>query len=234
MSMKNFAGLLAVTLLMLTGCETARTGPTQHESAHFDLDKSELTRVELRMGAGELNISGGSPKLADADFTFNVPAWKPNVEYHSTGVRGDLVISQPNGAGGFGDTEYRWDVKLNDGVLMDVVAKLGAGEARMDLGSMNLRNVELNIGAGEVKMDLRGNPQRSYDVRIQGGVGEATVYLPRSVAIDATAQGGIGEIKVSGLEQRNGRWINASQEGSPVKIHVDVKGGVGQINLIAE
>jgi hypothetical protein len=108
-----------------------------------------------------LNVSGGSAKLAEADFTFNVASWKPRVECRSTGSRGDLVISQPDGVGGFGNTEYRWDVKLNDGVLMDVVAKLGAGEARMDLGSLNLRNVELSMGAGEVRMDLRGNPRRN-------------------------------------------------------------------------
>lgn len=193
-----------------------------------------MTRVELRMGAGELNVSGGSPKLAEADFTYNVASWKPNVDYHSTGVRGDLLITQPEGSGGFGDTEYRWDVKLNDGVLMDVITKLGAGDARMTIGGMNLRSVELNIGAGEVTMDLRGAPKRSYDVRINGGVGQATVYLPRGVGIDATAKGGIGEVNVRGLEERNGRWINPSQENSPVTIRLDVKGGVGEIDIVAE
>ncbi len=84
-------------MLLLTGCETAQTGPTQHESSHIELDRSELTRVELKMGAGELNVAGGSAKLADAEFTFNVPAWKPHVEYHSTCVRGDLLIEQPQG-----------------------------------------------------------------------------------------------------------------------------------------
>jgi len=232
--MKNLVGLLTLPFLFFSGCQTARTGPTQHESAHFDLDQSELTRVELRMGAGELNVVGGSPKLAEADFTYAVASWKPNVEYHSTGVRGDLVISQPTGVGGFGNTEYRWDVKLNDGVQMDIVTKLGAGEANLNLASMNLRNVDLNIGVGEVKVDLRGNPKRSYDVRINGGVGEATILLPRSVGIDALAEGGIGEIDVRGLEKRNERWINASQENSPVTIHVNVKGGVGSIHLLAE
>lgn len=230
--MRLYAGLL--TLLLLTGCGTAKTGPTQHDSAHFDLDKSEMTRVELRMGAGELNVSGGSPKLAEADFTYNVASWKPSVDYHSTGVRGDLLITQPEGSGGFGETEYRWDVRLNDGLLMDVVTKLGAGNAKMNLGGMNLRSVELNIGAGEVTMDLRGAPKRSYDVRINGGVGQATVYLPKTVAIDATAKGGIGEVNVRGLEQRGGRWVNASQENSPVTIRLDVKGGVGQIDIVAE
>ncbi len=60
------------------------------------------------------------------------------------------------------------------------------------------------------------------------------LYLPNNVAIDASAEGGIGEIDVRGLEERNGRWFNPAQEKSPVKIHLDVKGGVGQINIIAE
>jgi hypothetical protein len=46
--MKHY-GLFA-SILLLTGCHAARTGSTQYESATFDLDKSELTRVELRMG----------------------------------------------------------------------------------------------------------------------------------------------------------------------------------------
>src|SRR4051812_26144514 len=136
MSMKPLIGLIA-TILLLTGCETAQTGPTQHESSHVDLDNSELTRVELKMAAGELNVAGGSAKLADAEFTFNVPAWKPRVEYHSTGARGDLLIEQPRGIGSDGNTSNRWDLKLNDGVLMDLVTHLGAGEARMDLGSLS-------------------------------------------------------------------------------------------------
>jgi hypothetical protein len=232
-SAKLSAGLIAIALL-LTGCEHAEVGPTQHESTHIDLNKAEMTRVELKMAAGELNVEGGAVKLVDGEFTFNVPTWKPRVDYHSTGARGDLVIEQTQPLSGIGDTQNRWDIKLNDSVLMDLVTHMGAGEARMNLGSMSLRNVELHMGAGEVKMDLRGNPKRSYDVRVNGGVGEATIYLPNTVGIDATAQGGIGEVSVRGLEQRNDHWVNPSQEHSPVKIHLDVKGGVGQINIIAE
>jgi len=54
------------------------------------------------------------------------------------------------------------------------------------------------------------------------------------VGITATASGGIGDINVRGLENRNGRWINKSHELDPVTIRVDVKGGVGEIRLVAE
>jgi len=222
--------------VFLSGCAVGGvpTGPMEHESKVIELDKSEATRVELKMETGELQVGGGSPKLLDADFSYNVPAWKPLVEYRSTGARSDLRVTQPPGTHAGGNTENRWTLKLSDAVPMDVIAQLGVGEAHMKLGSLNLSSVELNVGVGQVEMDLRGDPKRSYDVRIRGGVGEVTVHLPTSVAISATATGGIGDIDAKGLEKRDGRWINPRHESAPVTIRLDVKGGVGEIHLLAE
>jgi hypothetical protein len=225
--------LLVAAVALLCGCDVRDSiGSAQHETKVIELDKSEMVRVDLKMGAGELQVEGGSAKLMEADFNYNLPGWKPQVDYHSTGVRSDLEVSTSGAGGTHGNT--RWDLRLNDHVLMDVNAHLGAGEAKLDLGSLNLRSVEVNIGAGEVNLDLRGHPTRSYDVRVQGGVGQANIYLPSSVGITATASGGIGDINVRGLENRNGRWINTAHELDPVTIRVDVSGGVGEIRLVAE
>jgi hypothetical protein len=69
----------ALFFVVLSACAMNRvqTGPTTHESKAVELGKSELARVELKMGVGELNVDGGSPKLLEADFLYNVPAWKP-------------------------------------------------------------------------------------------------------------------------------------------------------------
>jgi len=227
---------LAVTFagLLLAGCDYVAHGPMQHETRSIPLEKAEVTRVDLKMGAGELTVMGGSSNLLDATFDYNVAAWKPTVNYRSTGARGDLEISQPEGGGRLGG-HNQWDLRLNESALMDVSAKLGAGEAKMNLGDLNLRSVEMNIGVGEVTVDLRGRtPARSYDVRINGGVGQANVHLPRDVAIDATAQGGLGEVLVQGLEKRGDRWVNAAKLDAPVTIRVDVKGGIGEIRLVAD
>ena len=226
---------LAITtaIATLVGCsDRIRIGEPVHQTKVLELDKSELTRVELKLGAGELRVTGNSPKLLEADFDYNSPGWKPEVDYHSTGVRGDIQISNSASAAPHG--ESKWNLRFNDSVLMDLVVKMGAGEAHLNLGSLNLRSVAFNLGAGEVDVDLRGDPKRSYDVQINGGVGQATVHLPSSVAISATAVGGIGEVNVRGLEKRGGRWINPLHENAPVAIRLDVKGGVGQIDLVAE
>jgi hypothetical protein len=79
---------LAITtaIATLAGCsDRIRIGEPVHETKVLELDKSEMTRVELKMGAGELHVTGGSPKLMEADFDYNSPGWKPEVDYHSTG-----------------------------------------------------------------------------------------------------------------------------------------------------
>jgi len=203
----------------------------EHETKALELDRSEMTRVEIKIGAGELRIAGGAGKLMEGDFSYNDPGSKPQVEYHSTGVRSDIDI-HPSGTVQHG--ESKWDMRFNDAVGMDLVVKMGAGQAQLNLGSLSLRSVAFDLGAGELNADLRGHPNRSYDVRINGGVGQATIHLPKSVGISATAVGGIGEVNVSGLEKRNDRWINPGHENDPVMIRLDVKGGVGQIDLVAE
>jgi hypothetical protein len=220
--------LVAVGVLA-TGCRLGfATGETKHETAVIERDESAAAQVELRMGAGELHVGSGTSKFADADFVYNVPAWKPNVVYHS----GNLTISQPGGSSSFGRTENTWRVKLNRELPLDFTADLGAGEATLELGSLNLNRVKVTVGAGELKLDLRGEPGHDYDVQIRGGVGEATVYFPKDIAIAAKATGGLGGVSTTGLENRNGIWMNPDRVSAPVTIHVEATGGVGQINLI--
>jgi hypothetical protein len=163
-----------------------------------------------------------------------VDQWKPQVTYHTLGGSGDLTIEQPgSNHTHLGDTTYIWDLQLADDVPTELNAHLGAGEARMNLGSLSLRRVEVEMGVGELQMDLRGTPAHDYSVRIHGGVGEATVRLPRDIGVYATGHGGIGEIHTEGLRRQGDHWVNDAYNDAKVRVHVDVEGGIGQINLLA-
>jgi hypothetical protein len=232
----NARYLLPIALAGVTGCafHTA-SGPVQYASESVDLDDAAQVRVELNMGAGELRVSDGAQKLVRADFSYNVPSWKPEVRYTRDGNRGVLRINQPgNNHGTIGNTRYRWDLQLSNKVPMDVAVQFGAGEARLDLGSLMLRGVEVNIGVGKIDLDLRGKTRHSYNVSLHGGVGQATVRLPADAAIYAEAHGGIGSINVRGMRHEGGHWVREASDNSDNKIRIDVNGGIGEIRLIAE
>lgn len=222
--------------MALAGCagRAVTPGPVQRESQSIELDKTAMARVEIHMGAGELNVSGDSPRLLDAEFAYDNPALKPVVRYTPSSFRGQLRIDQPNVHSTGLVTTYEWKLRLNNQLPLDVVTQLGAGNADMKLGSLNLRSVEINMGVGNLDLNLLGEPQRDYDVEIHGGVGNATVRLPAGVGIVADASGGIGNIDARGLQKHNGRWVNAAHEEAKVNIHLNIRGGVGNITLVAD
>lgn len=226
---------LIMGILCLSACVVeVHSGPTRHESRDFERKGVERVRMELHMGAGELKIHGGADNLAHANFTYNVEAWKPEVTFHTLGGAADLTIEQPGSSHAhIGDTTYVWDIGLADDIPLELNAHLGAGNARMDLGGMTMRRVDVEMGVGELNMDLRGSPKHDYEVNIHGGVGQATVRLPRDIGIYATGSGGIGEIRTEGLRKQGDHWINDAYDDAKVRIRVSVEGGIGQINLIA-
>ncbi|HTS65073.1 MAG TPA: toast rack family protein [Candidatus Acidoferrales bacterium] len=229
--------LLLPGLIGLGACviHRERGGPPEYWSQTIEPDASELVHVELHMGAGELRVTDSSQKLLRADFTYNVPSWKPEVRYTTVGGKGKLVIRQPkDGDTYIGDTKYQWDLQLGNKVPMDLEAHFGAGKARLDLGSLQLRGVEVHMGVGQLDMDLRGPVKHSYSVNIHGGVGQATVRLPADAAIYAEAHGGIGSINVHGLQNHGGYWTSESWDRAENKIRIEVQGGIGEIRLIAD
>src|SRR5690348_3863319 len=223
-----------VSLLVLTACnvDLEPSGPTKTETRSIDLDKSELARVEFKMGAGELRVRGGSPKLMEGEFSYNRPSLKPEIHYDSASFRSNLIIEEPSNTSHGNHTNYRWEVKLNDEKPIDMEVHFGAGEGQLDLGTLNLRSLAVHMGVGELRVDLRGKPSNSYNVSIQGGVGEVTVYLPEGVGVVADAKGGIGGVSARNLEKRDGEYVNDLYGKARTTIRLDIKGGIGAINLI--
>ncbi len=107
----------AISLLILTGCtinlDHDSGGEARTETKSIDLDKSEMVRVVLKMGAGELNVRGGSAKLMDAEFNYNNPRLKPEVHYDGAGFRGHLQVEEPSGSFHGGSSKYRNTVGIS-------------------------------------------------------------------------------------------------------------------------
>lgn len=233
--MRYAHAVLLTGSLTLCGCVVETAGPTQHDSRTIEMDASERLTVDLNMGAGRLRVASGTPKMARADFTYNVAAWKPYVRYSSASGSGRLTIEQPEGRHGhFGHTKYEWDLRLNREMPLDLRVHFGAGDADLDLSSLSLRSVEVEMGVGKLNLDLRGTPKRNYEVRIRGGVGEANIRVPSNVGVYGEVAGGIGEIRTPGLHRDGKRFFNESYEHSKETIHLDIRGGVGAIRVISD
>jgi len=239
--MKTLAFLLAllVTAAVLAaacstqGGEEPQVGKMRSESESVDPKDAQSVRAQLKMGAGELNLTGGADQLMEGDFSYNVADWKPKVSYDVSGDKGELLVRQGGSKDSnlTGEARNEWDVRLNDEVPTDLTVQMGAGESDLDLDSLTLTGLKLQMGAGKTTVDLTGDYAQSFDSSIKGGVGEATVELPSEVGVKAKAQGGLGKINAKGLQRVGDSYVNDAYGESDVTLNVKVQGGVGEINL---
>jgi hypothetical protein len=210
-----------------------QVGKMRHESESVDPKDAQSVRAQLKMGAGELNLTGGADQLMEGDFSYNVADWKPKVSYDVSGDKGELVVRQGGSKDSnlTGEARNEWEIRLNDELPTDLVVQLGAGESDLDLDSLALTGLKVQMGAGKTTVDLTGDYAQSFDSSIQGGVGEATVMLPSGVGVKAKAQGGLGRINAEGLKRVGDSYVNDAYGESDVNLNVNVQGGVGEINL---
>ena len=227
---------LVTAAVLLSSCGTQRIGEMQTESQSVELDDAESVRTELRQGFGKLNLSGGAEQLMEANFSYNVAEWEPEVDYDG-GRQSTLTVQQGGFEGdgtnllGLDDARNEWDIRLNNGVPTNLSIEMGAGENDLRLGSLSLTALDLQMGAGVATVDLTGDWDQDLDVRIQGGAGAATLLLPRDIGVRVDAEGGIGEINASGLRQDGNTYTNDAYGSSDTTLSIDFEGGVGQVNL---
>jgi hypothetical protein len=223
---------VAVAMLATTACTIGGpAGPMAREHHTIERGAATRARVEVNMSAGDLTVQSGAAQLFDGEFEFNVPALKPAIAYTVEGTTGVLKVSQASTSGNY---ENNWHLSLDEATPVELHITLGAGDAQLTLGRLNLQSVAVRLGAGDLVLDLRGMPASTYPVSVNAGAGDTTIQLPASVGISARTLGLIGDANITGLEKRDDRWINARATGSPVTIDVRVQHAIGDLRLVAE
>src|SRR5687768_14970417 len=110
--------MMAATAIVASACGTQpggtqqQVGKMQSESKSVDLENAQTARAQLKMGAGELTITGGADQLMEGEFSYNVANWKPKVTYDVSGETGELVVKQGSAHDGArlgGDARNEWD-----------------------------------------------------------------------------------------------------------------------------
>ena len=225
--------LVLVAALLLSSCDTAsRVGALQTESKSVELGDAKSVSVEINLGAGDLQLTGGAEKLMEADFTYNVAKIKPEVKY--TG--GTLVVRQPETNGmpallGITDFRNEWNLRLNDGVPMDLSVDVGGGTSTLQLAGLSLTGLDISLGAGVYTVDLSGDWARNMDVTIDAGAASLNLRLPKSVGVRVKVESGPHTIEATGLTKDGAIYTNAAYGVSDVTIQVDLQVGIGTINL---
>jgi N-terminal domain of toast_rack, DUF2154/Domain of unknown function (DUF5668) len=204
-----------------------------HETQSVDLQGAKMVTFDLEFPAGQLDVSGGSSKLLDADFHYDRSSEKPSVDYSVSGGSGHLAVSGNHEHVHWGPDDNDWDLKLGGDAAVDMNVNIGAGESYLRRG-LDIEHLKINMGAGRLDLDLTGPRKASLDATIQGGVGSAMIHLPKDVGVRVEASGGIGSVNADGLRREGDAYQNDAYGKTSTSIDMTVHGGIGEIDLVEQ
>jgi DUF4097 and DUF4098 domain-containing protein YvlB len=134
--------------------------------------------------------------LLDAEFAYNVPEWRPKVNYTINGNHGTLVVKRPDTDFYFvtDDVRYEWDLAFNDKAPLDLYVETSSANARLDLAGLSLTRLEIHTSSGEFQIDGAGEQRVLQAVEVDTMSGNITLELTGDYAslvrVDAQTSSG--------------------------------------------
>jgi hypothetical protein len=262
---KSTVGLFTILILTTLACTIningrnfgpLEVGELRTESQMVSGGKAETVAATIEMNAGELHLAAAEGEaLMEAQFSYNIDSWTPQVDYAVDDGLGNLSIQQPAFQfDGFPTDEMRnsWDIRLNDNIPLNLDLKIGAGTSQLDLQALDLETLRVRAGAGETTINLAGSSlpnlivdggvgamtinlggtwENDLQATIRNGIGDLRIMLPQDVGVRVNVSQGITDVVIDGLVKEGQVYVNEAYGQSPVTLNIDLEGGIGQITL---
>ncbi len=205
-------------------------------TTEFPLDGATAGNVSVNMGAGEITLNGGAADndLLEVTVFSKAPEWQPEYSSSLEGLVKTVRITDKGhtGKAWFAvDSTNRWEIRLADRVPVAADVRIGAGDCRLVLGTLNLTSLDVHAGAGDTVIDFNGYHGGRFDAVIMHGIGDLTLRIPASGNFRITVVQGVGDIAGTGFILNNGAYTPVGFNPALPVNEIFVKQGVGVLRL---
>jgi hypothetical protein len=207
-------------------------------STPIPLEGATSGSIRIMMGAGEFTLGGGagSDQLMQATVYSNAAEWQPDILSFGNGTGKTVtMIEKGNTSRGWfaGHSPTKWEVRVNEIVPLDLNVEVGAGESRLNLGSLNLTSLVISNGAGETTIDLAGYHGGQFTGAIHNGVGDLTLRVTQGSNTRVLLHHGVGDVTIRGFEKKDETYTTAGFSPALPVTEFTISQGVGSIQLEA-
>lgn len=213
------------------------TQSTQPQSGSVDqaLDILQEARVNIDFGAGQLTLDSlpaSSDRLAAVDYAVGAIGLVPRLTMSTVRNQSELRISGTGNVRiGRSAGPDEWNVHLSPSIPIDLVTRVGAAEANLDLTDLKIRTLDLNVGASNavVRFPAAAGSTRAT---INAGAASLAIEIPPESGASINQSSGLASIDMSSRFTREGNvYSTENYQTAANRIYIDLKAGVSRITI---
>jgi len=205
-------------------------GEMRTETRTVNLEGADTVVAEFDIHDGSLEISGGTNRLMEGEFTYNVDRWEPDIDYGVSSGSGELSVKQGGGwwTPVFWNAKNEWKIELNEDVPIDLTVKKSSGSGDLNLSRLSLLKVDIDSSSGSTNADISGDQPSLRKVKMDQSSGSANLSLKgtysASMTLDVDSSSGSVNIDLRG-EWQSG--MEGEIDGSSGNINIQLPDNVG-------
>ncbi|MFA5927306.1 MAG: DUF5668 domain-containing protein [Patescibacteria group bacterium] len=195
------AVLVSAVITGKTGIPDDRVTNTSRTEQAISIGKSpgiSRAEIDVKMGAGKLNIDGGSSDLVSGNFASQFLRLDTQNTITSDVQRVKLVgegTTRP-----FGRQFNELDLSLNSVVPMMLTLDTGAMDMRIDLSGVKAEEININTGASSLNLVMGEEVDRAR-VTIKAGASSINIEVPENVGARIEIDSGLSSKNFEGFKQ---------------------------------
>ena len=238
----NLWGIIGPVLLILFGAWVMigyfmKEEPGEMETVSIPVNNTRKAIINLQHGIGKLVLESGTEpgEILQGTFTQGV--------VHSTKKQGDrTMINLKLSNRGFPviifpwfigtNQQFRWTLRLSKEIPLELIMKIGANEAILDLSELNIEKLRLETGVSSTLLKLPASASYTNAV-ISAGVVSLTIDIPEHVAAKIRYSGGLMDFRIdrSRFPKTGGFYQSPDYDSASQKVDLKIDGGIGSVNI---
>lgn len=125
---------------------------------------------------------------------------------------------------------WKWDINFSPKIPIDIKVNMGVGEIELNLGNLDVNQLDANLGIGKITIIL---PKQTLRGKVNCAIGETVIVLPRGSEAQFKVDSGITAVNVpSGFSHNGDLYISAGYNTSgAIRIDLEVDQAIGNLRV---
>jgi len=180
------------------------------------------SNITIKHKLGNINIAGGSTKLATGGLATNYAKLLTNTQAGPANQSIELeTVAQGSRAGqSFGQL----DLQLDSNLPINLNLETGSADTNLNLNKLMIKNLSLNSHGSDINLSL-SNQAKDQNLNFQGPISTLTINLPLDTAIKFSSPA-ISATKIENFKSINADVViskNYNNSSSTINIELDIE-----------